>query len=71
MKIHLVVLIIQLKSISNNDLYERFHNTNPLFIKKKVEKNVDFKFVFKYKSYKIERLLKRRNIEKNIIYLIK
>ena len=71
MKIHLVVLIVQLKSVSNNDSYERFHNTNPLFIKKKVEKNVDFKFVFKYKFYKIERLLKRRDIEKNIIYLIK
>ena len=42
---------------------------NSFFIKEK--KNVDFDFAFKYKFYKIERFLKRRDIEKNIKYLIK
>ena len=44
---------------------------NLFFVKEKIEKNVDFEFVFKYKFYEIERLFKRRDIEKNIIYLIK
>ena len=63
--------ITQLKLVSNEDSYKRPHNTNPPFIKKEIEKNVDPEFAFKYKLYKIERLLKRRDTEKNIIYLIK
>ena len=70
-KIHFIMSIAQLKSALNDDSYERSHNTNPFFIKEKIEKNIDFEFVFKYKFYKIERFLKRHNIEKNIIYLIK
>ena len=57
--------------MSKNDLYKRSHNTNPSLIKEKIEKNVDFDFAFKHKFYEIERLLKRRDIEKNIKYLIK
>ena len=69
-KIYLVISIIQLKSISKNDFYNRIRNTNLSFVKEKNE-NVDFNFAFKYKFYEIEKLLKRRDIEKNIIYLIK
>ena len=69
-KIYCIIFIIQLKSTSNNNLYEHFYNTNFSFIKKS-RKNVVFDFIFKYKFYEIERLLKRRNIEKNIKYLIK
>ena len=71
MKIYFVMSIVQLKFVSKNDSYERFYNTNSSLVKKEIEKNVDLKFVFKYKFYKIERFLKRRDIEKNIIYLIK
>ena len=70
MKIHSIVSIIQLKFVSKNDSYNRVRNTNLFMIKKKDE-NVDFDFVFKYKSYKIEKLLKRCDIERNIMYLIK
>ena len=63
--------IIQLKFISNDNLYERFYNTNSFLVKEKVEENIDFEFVFKYKLYEIKRLLKRHDIEKNIMYLIK
>ena len=69
-KIYLIVSIIQLKFVSKNDSYKRIYNIN-LFIVKEKNENVDFDFVFKYKFYEIERLLKRRNIEKNVIYLIK
>ena len=55
----------------NDDSYKCFYNMNSLFIKEKIEKNVDFEFIFKYKFYEIERFLKRRDIERNIIYLIK
>ena len=44
---------------------------NLSLIKKEIEKNVDFDFVFKYKPYEIKRFLKRRDIERNIKYLIK
>ena len=71
MKIHFIMSIIQLKFVSDNDSYKRFYNTNSFLVEKKVEKNVDFNFVFKYKFYEIERFLKRRDIEKNIKYLIK
>ena len=70
MKIYLIVSIIQLKSASKNDFYNRIRNINLFTIKEKDE-NVDSDFVFKYKFYEIEKLLKRRNIEKNIMYLIK
>ena len=69
-KIHSIMSIIQLKSVSKNDSYNRIRNTNLFMIKKKDE-NVDFDFVFKYKPYEIEKLLKRRDIERNIMYLIK
>ena len=69
MKIHFVMLIIQLEPASNDDSYERPHNTNPPLIKE--EKIVDFDFVSKHKPYEIERLLKRRDIERNTKYLIK
>ena len=54
MKIHFIILIIQLKFILNDNLYKRFYNINLFLIKKEIEKNVDFDFVFKYKFYKIE-----------------
>ena len=69
-KIHSIMLIIQLKFILKDDLYKRIRNTNLFAIEEKNE-NVDFDFIFKYKFYKIEKLLKRRDIERNIIYLIK
>ena len=62
--------MIQLESVSEDDFYNRIRNTNLFFVKEK-DKNVDFDFVFKYKFYEIEKLLKRRNNEKNIMYLIK
>ena len=64
------MLMIQLKFISKNDFYKRVRNTNLFFVKEKNE-NVDLDFVSKYKFYEIERFLKRRDIERNIIYLIK
>ena len=70
MKIHLVISIIQLKSVSENDSFNRVRNTNLFFVKEKDE-NVDLDFIFKYKSYEIEKLLKKRDTEKNIMYLIK
>lgn len=53
-KIHFIVLIIQLKFVSKNDFYNRIRNINFFFIKEeaKMEKN-DIKF------YKIEILLKK------------
>ena len=53
-----------MKSTSKNDSYQRIKNINLFFVKEKNE-NVNFDFVFKYKFYKIEKLLR------NIIYLIK
>ena len=70
MKIYSIMSIIQLKSIIKNDFYNRVRNTNLFTIKEKNE-NVDPDFAFKYKSYKIKKLLKKRDIEKNIMYLIK
>ena len=64
------MLIIQLETASENDFYNRIRNIN-LFSVKEKDENVDFDFVFKYKFYEIEKLFKRRDIEKNIIYLIK
>ena len=69
-KIHFIVSITQLKSVSENDFYNRVRNINLSFVKEK-DKDVDLDFVFKYKPYEIEKLLKRRDIEKNITYLIK
>ena len=60
----------QLKPASKNDSYNRIRNTNFFFVEKKDE-NVDLDFIFKYKSYEIEKLLKKRDIERNITYLIK
>ena len=71
MKIYSVMSIIQLKFASKNGFYKKVRNINLFFVKEKVDKNVNFDFVFKYKSYEIEKLLKRRDIEKNIMYLIK
>ena len=62
--------MIQLKSISKNDFYNRVRNINLFFVEEKDE-NVDFDFIFKYKFYEIKKFLKKRDIEKNIIYLIK
>ena len=70
MKIHFVISMIQLKLVSKNDFYNRVRNTDFSFIKEKDE-NIDLDFVFKYKFYEIEKLLKRRDIKKNIMYLIK
>ena len=70
MKIYSIVSIIQLEFVMKDDSYNRVRNTN-LFTIEEEDENVDFDFVFKYKFYKIEKLLKRRDIEKNIIYLIK
>ena len=70
-KIYFIISMILLKFISKNDLYKRVRNINLFFIKKKKKKNVDLDFVFKYKFYEIKKLLKRYNIKKNIIYLIK
>ena len=70
MKIHFIVLITQLKSASKNDFYNRIRNINLFFVEEKDE-DVDFDFVFKYKLYEIEKLLKKRDIKKNIMYLIK
>ena len=53
-----------------NDSYNRIRNINLFTIKEKNE-NVDLDFIFKYKLYEIEKLLKKRDIEKNIMYLIK
>ena len=69
-KIYFVVSITQLESASKNDFYNRIRNINLFTIKEKDE-NVDLDFIFKYKSYEIEKLLKKRDIEKNIMYLIK
>ena len=62
--------MIQLKLISKNDSFKRIRNINLFTIKEKDE-NVDLDFVIKYKFYKIEKLLKKRDIKKNIMYLIK
>ena len=62
--------MIQLKPASEDDFYNRIYNINLFFVKEKDE-NVDLDFIFKYKFYEIEKLLKRRDIEKNIMYLIK
>ena len=70
MKIYSIMLIIQLKLVSKDDLYKRVRNINFFFVKKKDE-NVDFDFIFKFKFYEIEKLLKKRDIKKNIMYLIK
>ena len=69
-KIYSIISMIQLKFISKDDSYKRVRNINLSAIKEKDE-NVDLDFVFKYKFYKIEKLLKKRNIKKNIMYLIK
>ena len=70
MKIHFVVLMTQLESVSKDDFYNRVRDIN-LFSVEEKDENVDFDFVFKYKFYEIEKLLKRRDIERNIMYLIK
>ena len=67
MKIYSIMLITQLKFVSKNDSYKRIYNINLFAIKEKDE-NVDFDFIFKYKSYEIEKLLKKRDIERNIIF---
>ena len=69
-KIYFVISITQLESISKNDSFNRIRNTNFSSVEEK-DKNVDFDFIFKYKFYEIEKLLKKRDNEKNIIYLIK
>ena len=71
MKIHFIVSITQLKLASKDNSYKRIRNINLSFVEKKVDENVDFNFVFKYKFYEIEKFLKRRNIKRNIMYLIK
>ena len=70
MKIYSIVSMIQLKLVSKDDFYKRVRNINLSAIKEKDE-NVDSDFTFKYKFYEIEKLLKKRDIEKNIIYLVK
>ena len=71
MRIHSMISITQLKLALN-----RFKNPySRIFIQsipsiKKTQK-IDSNFTFKYKFYKIERLLKRRDIKKSIKYLIK
>ena len=60
----------QLESVSKDDFYNRVRDIN-LFSVEEKDENVDFDFVFKYKFYEIEKLLKRRDIERNIMYLIK
>ena len=46
-------------------------NIYSIYFFDKRNSEIDLNFIFKYKFYKIKRLLKRRDIKKNIKYLIK
>ena len=73
MRIHSIIFIIQLKSISNRfeNPYSRTFTQSIFFIEKIQNIHLESDFTFQYKFYKIKKLLKRRDIKKNIKYLIK
>ena len=67
-RIHSIILITQLKSTSNlsKDLYHR-----ALRISSPIEKKgFNIKFIIKNPLYEIDRLIDKRDIEKNVKYLI-
>ena len=72
MRIYLVIFIAQLKLAldrSKDSYFRAFIQLISSIIEE--DHAIDFDFAFKYKLYKIERLLERRDIEENIKYLVK
>lgn len=69
--IHLIISITQLKFIS--DRFEDFYHRiilSSLSIAKNDFETLNSKFVFKYRSYKIDKLIDRKETKRNIKYLI-
>ena len=74
MRIHLVIFIAQLESVSNQTKNSYFRASTQLIssiIEKDQNQTINPEFTFKYKLYEIERLLERRDTKNNIKYLIK
>ena len=67
-----MISIIQLELNLNKFENSYYRITlSPSFVAKDNFEALNSKFAIKYRSYKIERLLKKRNIKKNIKYLVK
>ena len=72
MRIHPIIFIAQLEPASDrsDDPYSRTF-TQPIPLIEETQEEIDPDFASKHKFYEIERLLKRRDIERNTKYLVK
>ena len=69
-RIHLMIFITQLKSALDRFKDSYYRVTLLFLLMKKDNVKTNSNFVIKYRLYEIEKLLNRRNLKKNVKYLM-